>query len=225
MTPIPVVLVEDEDLFRDLLRQTLRQSSTIRVVGAFASGEDFLMNEADLEYSVAVMDIELGTGPHGIQTALLLRRRRPKVGIVTLSQHDPADWVPLIPPADRIHWTYLQKTQVKDLHAITTAISSVAEGRERLDGSWEPPSLSGPVAELTPRQREILQLIAGGLSNAEIAQQLRLAPKSVEHAINRIYRVLHVATDAPWLHPRVAAARIYWQAQDHPNDQDSHDPG
>lgn len=222
MTPIPVVLVEDEDLFRDLLRQTLRQSSAIRVVGAFASGEEFLANEADLDFAVAVMDIELGNGPHGIQTALLLRRRRPKVGIVTLSQHDPADWIPLIPPADRMHWTYLQKTQVKDLHAITAAIGSVAQGRERLDDR-DPAPLGGPVAELTPRQQEILQLIAGGLSNSEIAQQLRLAPKSVEHAINRIYRVLHVATDAPWLHPRVAAARIYWQAQDQAKKPESRD--
>lgn len=210
---IPVVLAEDESLFRDLLYKALSQTTGIQIVGTYANGESLL--ESDVEFSVAVLDIELGTGPNGIQTGLLLRRKRPRLGIVILSQHDPAAWLPLIPLADRPGWAYLRKSSVQDTRTILRAIQGVAMGRDLLEEVTEP-LLNGPVASLTARQREILRLMAFGYSNLEIGQQLRLAPKSVEHAINRVYRSLHIATDTNWLHPRVEAARQYWAATQPP---------
>ncbi len=206
---IPVILAEDESLFRDLLYKALSQMTGIRIVGTYSDGNGVL--ESELEFSVAVLDIELGQGPNGIQTGLLLRRTKPRVGIVILSQHDSAQWLPLIPLADRPGWAYLRKSDVQDTMTILRAIQGVALGRELLDEPVEP-KLRGPVASLTTRQLEILRLIAFGYSNLEIGHQLRLAPKSVEHAINRVYRALHIATDTNWLHPRVEAARQYWDA-------------
>lgn len=206
---IPVALVEDESLFRDLLQKALSQMTSIRIVAAFADGDAALTS--DVDFSVAIVDVELGVGPNGIQTGLLLQRQRPGMGIVVLSQHDPVDWLPLIPLADRPGWAYLRKSDVKDARAIVQAVQGVALGHDLLAQPTEP-SLRGPVGKLTVRQREILRLIALGCSNLEISQQLRLAPKSVEHAINRIYRSLHIATNASWLHPRVEAARQYWDA-------------
>jgi len=206
---IPVILAEDESLFRDLLYKALSQMTGIRIVGTYADGNGVL--ECDQEFSVAVLDIELGRGPNGIQTGLLLRRTKPRVGIVILSQHDSAQWLPLIPLADRPGWAYLRKSDVQDTRTILRAIQGVALGRDLLDEPIEP-KLRGPVASLTTRQLEILRLIAFGYSNLEIGHQLRLAPKSVEHAINRVYRALHIATDTNWLHPRVEAARQYWDA-------------
>jgi len=206
---IPVVLVEDESLFRELLYKALSQMTGIQIVGTYADGMTLL--EADVSFSVAVLDIELTSGPNGIQTGLLLRRTHPRVGIVILSQHDPAEWVPLIPFADRPGWAYLRKSSVQDTRTILRAIQGVALGHDLLDEAVEP-TLRGTVASLTRRQLEILRLIAFGYSNLEIGHQLRLAPKSVEHAVNRVYRALHIATDTNWLHPRVEAARQYWDA-------------
>ncbi len=206
---IPLVLVEDESLFRELLQRSLSLTTGVRVMGAYPNGDALLT--AEVTYMVAIIDIELGQGPNGIQTGLLLRRTRPNVGIVILSQHDPEEWLSLIPTADRRGWTYLRKSEVRDTRAILQAIQAVLRGEDLL-GDTPPPRVQGPVASLTARQLEILRLIALGYSNHEIGEQLRLAPKSVEHAINRVYRSLHIATDASWLHPRVEAARQYWDA-------------
>jgi NarL family two-component system response regulator LiaR len=210
MRPIPIILVEDEPLFRGLLQSALDQIPDLRVVGSFSTGTEALASEDP--FAVAVMDIELTTGPNGIQTGLLLRRQFPRVGIVILSHHDPATWLPLIPIADRPGWAYLKKAEVRDARAIVSAVRAVALGQDLLGQTTPAPTVPGLVGELTKRQLEILRLIAYGYSNLEISHQLRLAPKSVEHAVQRVYRALEIATDTNWLHPRVEAARRYWSA-------------
>ena len=82
---VKVLLAEDEDLFRDLLRVALSRQEQFEVVGSFAEGEAALAAAPHLDPDVAILDIELGTEMNGVQLGLLLRREIPDLGIILLS--------------------------------------------------------------------------------------------------------------------------------------------
>src|SRR3989337_785396 len=94
--PMRIVIVEDEDLYRDLLKTALAQEPRLEVV-AFADGESALEACCRLQPSVAIVDIALGDGMNGVQFGLLLRRELPKVGIVLLSNHLDYEYLRSIP--------------------------------------------------------------------------------------------------------------------------------
>ena len=216
--PITLALVEDEDLYRDLLRVVLSQQSHLEVVGAFKDGAAALDAIPRLRPRVALLDIELPGGPNGIQLGLRLRREIPDIGIVLLSNHRDPEFVTSLSREVMRGWSYLLKKSVGDVEALNRAIEGAAAGFVVLD-----PQLvtgmqardAGLLARLTPRQREILGLIAQGFTNAAIADRLVLAAKTVENQINQIYQQLDIDREDPAIQPRVRAVLTYLEESSH----------
>ncbi len=209
---IKVVLVEDEGLFRDLLRIVLSESPRLEIVGSFADGESALAAAPCLQPHVAILDIELGGSMNGIKLGLLLRRQLPEMGVVLLSNHSDPHFISSLPPDAIAGWSYLLKKSVRDVESLQRAIEGAAAHFVVLDpqlarGMY--PRADSRLADLTPRQREVLGLIAEGYTNAAIAQALGLAEKSVENQISLLYHQLGIDREDSSLHPRVKAVLTY----------------
>jgi DNA-binding NarL/FixJ family response regulator len=212
-SPIRVAIVEDEPLFRGLLEHYLAQHPRLTVIGAYADGSTALAEAPEHAPDVVTLDIELPGRMDGIQTALALRKRMPRLGIVILSNHADPRFLGVLPREVTSGWSYLLKKSVSKIEVLDRAVEGAAAGTVTLDPSIVAgmrPKPGGPVARLTPRQREILGLVASGLGNAAIAEQLVLAEKSVENQLTAIYGELGLdRRDGTAIHPRVSAVLAY----------------
>lgn len=207
-----VILVEDESLFRDLLRTALSQHPRLEVVGAFGDGQSAVDAGPRLRPDVALLDIELGGALNGIQVGMLLRRQLPTLGIVLLSNQSAPRVLQSFPADSVSGWSYLLKGSVRDVASLERAIEGAASGFMVLDPQLvnSRRARSGGLLErLTPRQREILSLVAQGYTNNGISEQLVIATKTVEKQLNLLYQELGVDRSASALHPRVKAVLAY----------------
>ena len=211
--PIRVLMAEDEGLFRDLVQTVLAQQSRVEPVGAFPDAESALRAAETLKPDVALLDIELGEGGmNGVQLGVRLRQQLPKIGIVLLSNHNDARLLQALPAEAMGGWSYLIKKSVSNSAALVRAIEGAAAGLVVLDPaltSRRTVDEEGRLRELTPRQRDILELIAEGYTNAAIADELGLTVKSVENQINSLYQVLAIDREDRFVQPRVSAVLIY----------------
>lgn len=209
-----VVIVEDEHLFRDLLRVALSQDPDLNVVGSFSDADTALQAIPQLNPNVAILDINLGESLNGIQLGLLLRRQLPNLGIVLLSNHADPEFMTALSSQSMTGWSYLLKRSIGDVTTLRRAIHGSARKLIVLD-----PQLvagmqmhaHGFLARLTPRQQQILDLIAQGFTNAGIAGVLQVTEKSVENQINQLYQVLEIERGSSLSHPRVRAVLLYLQ--------------
>jgi DNA-binding NarL/FixJ family response regulator len=219
--PIRVILAEDEDLYRDMLRTALSASAHLDVVGAFPSGEAAVEKAPALKPHVALLDIELGGQLNGVQVGMLLRRALPDLGIVLLSNQGSPRVLSSLPQDSLNGWSYLLKRTVRDIGSLQRAIEGAASGLMMID-----PQLitnrrmreGGALARLTPRQREILALVAQGYTNAAIAEKLVVAVKTVEKQLNLLYQELGADRGSSALHPRVKAVLTFLE-ETQPNEQ------
>lgn len=211
---IPIAIVEDEGLFRDLLRRALDQEPSLHVVGEFESAIDALERIPQLQPAVVILDIELGGGMNGVQLGLALRKSLPNLGIVLLSNHANPQFLAAVPRAEAGGWSYLLKKSVRDLNALKRVILGSSLGYVVLDQQIVDNLQhreASVLARLTPRQYEILSLIAQGYTNAAIAGQLGLSEKSVQNHINSLYQQLDLDREDPSVQPRVTAVLTYLQ--------------
>ena len=209
-----LMLVDDEDLYRDLLRTALGQQPRLSVVGAFRDAETALATAPSLQLDVAVLDIELGSGLDGIHLGLALRQSLPTLGIVLLSNHADLRFVAALHRRPITGWSYLLKQSVRDVAALRRAVEGAAEGDVVLDPrlvAGLQPRAGGPLERLTPRQRDVLALVAQGLTNAAIAEQLVLAEKSVENHLTDVYDAFGIDRGEQGVHARVKAVLLYLQ--------------
>jgi DNA-binding NarL/FixJ family response regulator len=209
-----VILVEDEDLFRDLLQGALHRQPRLDVVGAFRDAAAALASGPSLEPDVAVLDIQLESGMDGIHLGLALREVLPRLGIVLLSNHADLRFVAALQRRPLTGWSYLLKQSVRDVAALRRALEGAAHGDVVLDArlvAGLEPRAGGRPAHLTPRQRDVLALVAQGLNNASIAQQLALAEKSVENVLSDVYKVFGIDPAEQGVHARVTAVLLYLQ--------------
>ena len=211
--PVKIVLVEDEPLYRDLLRIALTQRPELQVLAAYSDGESALAAIPTLQPQVAMLDIDLrGSSMNGVQLGIMLRKQLPDLGVVLLSNHGDPEFVASLPGEVLAGWSYLLKKSVNDVDVLGRAIAGAASKLTVLD-----PQLvagmrnraGGVLARLTPRQRDILELIAEGYNNAAIAERLILAEKSVENQINLLYQQLEIDRSTAAIQPRVKAVLIY----------------
>jgi DNA-binding NarL/FixJ family response regulator len=209
---IRIAVVEDESLFRDLLRLSLAQHPSIEVVGAFANPEDALHRIPDLGVDVVVLDIDLGASMNGVELGIRLRRAMPTLGLMLLSNHADPQLLSSLPRDVMGGWSYLLKRSVTNVDTLSRAIEGAAMGLLLLDPELTRrtrPRRSGPVSDLSPRQLEVLGLIAEGHSNAAIAARLTLSERSVENHVSRIYTILGVDATDRTAHARVMAVLQY----------------
>jgi NarL family two-component system response regulator LiaR len=195
MAKIKVLIVEDHALTRTGLRTALDCNASLEVVGEASDGESGLEEALRLKPDVAVVDIGL-PGIDGIELTRRIRRDLPKTKVLILTMHDMDDEViaTLAAGAD----AYCLKSA--DPERIVDAVKAAASGGAYFDPgiahvvlrAFNRPEVAGSAAgsPLTPRETEILQLIAGGTSNAEIAQQLSIGLGTVKGHIRDLMEKL-----------------------------------
>jgi DNA-binding NarL/FixJ family response regulator len=209
-----LTLVEDEPLYRDLLRIALDQRPGLHVAAAYGDADAALAGIPEVKPDVAMLDIDLGGGVNGVQLGMKLRRFLPDLAIVLLSNHGDPEFVASLPDEVRAGWSYLLKKSVNDVDVLGRTVSGAAAGLTVLDpqlvaGLRGRSHKAGLLSRLTPRQTEILELIAQGYSNAAIAERLVLAEKSVENQINLLYQQLEIDRATSGVQPRVKAVLTY----------------
>jgi DNA-binding NarL/FixJ family response regulator len=212
---ISIIIVEDEDLYRDLLVNALSSVPTFHVVAALADANEAEQRILDTHPDVATLDIELPGGVSGMQVGLSVKNRQPGIGIVWLSNHAEPYFAISVAREITAGWAYLLKKSVSDIGSLVRAIEGAARGLVVLDPEivrGVPKKIAGDLASLTPRQREILAQMAQGFTNAGIAQGLYITEKSVENQINQIYQRLEIDRQNSAVQPRVRAVLKYLDA-------------
>jgi DNA-binding NarL/FixJ family response regulator len=215
--PIKVVLAEDSYLVREGVRRLLESEPDIDLVGVCEDYDSLLEAIASTEPDVLLTDIRMpptGTD-EGVRAAERLRQLRPGAGVVLLSQFaDPAYALAFLEGGTEGR-AYLLKERVSDLDQLLAAIREVAGGGSVIDPkvvetlvAARSRSAQSPLARLTPREREVLALLAEGRSNAAVADGLVLSERAVEKHINSIFAKLGLpeARDA---HRRVKAVLLF----------------
>ncbi len=208
---VRVLIVEDEGLFRDMLKIYLGSIPNLEVVEAVSDGEAAIEAADRLQPDVVLLDIELGSQPNGIAAGRAIKQQNGNIGIIVLSAHKEREYLSLVAKEEYSGWSYLLKQSVSDASALVRAIEGTASGSVVMDpcvvDSMKPRSGS-ITSRLTPRQQEVLAMMAQGYNNAAIAEKLVLGTKSVENYINAIYQELSLNHDDS-LHPRVQAVLSY----------------
>ncbi len=219
---IRVVLAEDNYLAREGIVRVLEAIEDIDLV---ATCGDLDTLRASIEATlpdVVVTDIRMppSNSDEGIRLADELRTSHPEVGVVVLSQHtDPLYAIALFDQGAAGR-AYLLKERVRDRAELSRAVREVSEGGSVVDPRIVEGLLSvhtrndlSPLDELTPRELEILTLIAEGRSNTAIAAVLVITKRAVERHINAIFRKLGLE-ESDDISRRVKAALLYLARQD-----------
>ena len=215
--PIKVVLAEDSYLVREGVRRLLENEPDIDLVGVYGDYDSLLEAIDSAQPDVLLTDIRMppsGTN-EGVRAAERLRQVRPAAGVVLLSQYaDPAYALAFLEGGTEGR-AYLLKERVADLDQLLAAIREVAGGGSVIDPKVvealvadRARAAQSPLARLTPREREVLALLAEGRSNAAVAEGLVLSERAVEKHINSIFAKLGLpeTRDA---HRRVKAVLLF----------------
>ncbi|MET7900802.1 response regulator transcription factor [Streptomyces sp. NPDC005336] len=201
--PIGVFLLDDHEVVRRGLRDLLDAEPDLRVVGEAGNAREAIARAPAVRPRVAVLDVRLGSsgagGDHeGIEVCRELRARLPGLACLMLTSFDDDEALFDAIMAGAAGYV-LKQINGSDL---VSAVRTVAGGRSMLDpgatarvmARLRGPQPSGPVEleRLSPREREILQLIGEGLTNRQIAERLFLAEKTVKNRISSILSKLGV---------------------------------
>lgn len=196
MNPITVVIADDHPVYRDGLRALLEQFEEIRVVGLAATGRETIDLVARTVPDVVLMDLCMPDGD-GIEATRRIRADHPGVSAVMLTMKDDDESVfAAIKAGAR---GYLLKEA--DGTDVRRAVHAAADGdaifgarvaRRLIDyfAAAAPPVTEAPFPTLTTGERVVLDLMASGLPNAEIARRLTLSPKTVRNRVSAIFTKL-----------------------------------
>ncbi|MFM8154566.1 MAG: response regulator [Actinomycetes bacterium] len=199
------VLVVENDPFTLTSIVNALEYQRMDVVARASSAREALELQREANPTVALLDLDLGVGPTGIDLAHALRIRQPDIGIVILSTYrDPRLVGPGVTPPPR-GTVYLSK---QDVHDFSQVISSLEAAAETPVARRSTPAAALP--SLTEIQLEVLQGIAEGLSTQAIAEQRNVSVKAIEQTISRLYEVFEVPRDGAH-NQRVRLARAYLQ--------------
>ena len=191
-----VVIADDSVLFREGIAQLLGNEG-FDVVGQSGTPGDLLLKVRSYNPDVAIVDIRMPPThtDEGLQAAKEIRERHPDVGVLVLSQYVEAGYALELLQGSAEGVGYLLKDRVADVHEFADAVRRVADGGSALD-STVVSRLVGrrrgddPLERLTPREREVLELMAEGRSNQAIADRLVVTPRAVEKHVTSIFTKL-----------------------------------
>jgi DNA-binding NarL/FixJ family response regulator len=208
---ISVLYVEDDPVLRSLFADLIDGRAGIAVIGTAADADAAIEFARTTHVDVALLDLALGPRSiNGAELGLRLRQQAPGMGIVLISQHLMPKFLTTLPEQERHGWAYVQKRGDLSPTDLAQVIRATAEGKTVLD----PSTLDGQRVDgaaldrLTPRQRDVIALLATGRDALGIADELHLAHTTVRRDISNAYRVL-VPDVGPGYDPRTAAVLEY----------------
>ncbi len=215
--PIRVVLADDAVLLREALAASLAGGG-FEVVGQAADVDGLLRTIEASRPDVVVVDVRMPPShtTEGLEAAAVIRRRWPGTAILVLSQHIETRYAIDLIRDDPAGLGYLLKDRVTRLSDLADAVRRVNAGESVIDPEivgrlLGRPRAASPLEELTPREREILGLMAEGRSNQGIADRLVLELKTVEGHVGQIFSKLGLEP-ASEVHRRVLAVLTYLRA-------------
>lgn len=206
------VVADDDLLLREGLVRLLAERD-IEVVAQAGDAQDLVRRVLAHRPDVAIVDIRMPptNTDDGLRAAAEIRSRMPGTGVLLLSQYVEEETAMRLLADDARGVGYLLKGRVSDVGAFTDAVRSVAEGRSALDPEIVRRLMSGRARSvldaLTPREREVLALMAEGRSNLGIAQQLVITERAVQKHVSSIFAKLGLLP-APEDHRRVLAVLV-----------------
>src|SRR5919112_1219309 len=212
-----VVIADDAVLLREGLAQLLSRHG-IEVVAQAGDADDLLRKVRAHKPDVAVVDIRMPPdhSDEGLRCAAIIRTELPGTGVLVLSQYLDESYAMELLEGGAEGVGYLLKDRVSDVDTFLDAVRRVAVGGSVLDPKVVRELLGrqrrdDPLDQLTPREREVLELMASGLTNAGIAGQLVVTEKAVERHVTSIFSKL-VIDAAPEEHRRVLAGPRFFQS-------------
>jgi DNA-binding NarL/FixJ family response regulator len=211
---VRVVIAEDQALMREGLALMLERDGA-EVVGQAADATDLLRKVGAHRPDLVVADIRMPprNADDGLRAALQIRAERPKIAVLLLSQHVQRSYAEELVEQGTVGVGYLLKQRVADVASFLADVHRVAAGGCVLDPEVVATMMSRPrrddlLERLTPRQLEVLTLMAEGRSNGAIAEQLTLTSKAVARHVSHIYETLGLEV-AEEDHRRVLAVVRY----------------
>ncbi|HEY6030736.1 MAG TPA: response regulator transcription factor [Gaiellaceae bacterium] len=212
-----VVVADDAVLLREGVARLLADAG-MEVVGTAGDADELMLKVRSYKPDVAIVDIRMPPThtDEGLRAAREIREKHPEVGVLVLSQYvEPGYALDLL--ADSAEGVgYLLKDRVANVDEFTAAVRRVGEGGSALDPTVVSQLVGrrrrdDPLDELTPREREVLELMAEGLSNAAIAGRIFVTERAVEKHVTSIFQKLRLPT-APETHRRVLAVLAFLRA-------------
>ena len=191
-----VAIAEDSVLLREGLARLLDDAG-IDVVAQCADADDLLLKVRSYSPDVAIVDIRLPPthNDEGLRAALEIREKHPNVAVLVLSQYVEVGLALQLLADSAEGVGYLLKDRISDVDEFVSALRRVADGGSALDPIIVSTLVSrersdDPLAQLTPREREVLELMAAGSSNQGIADKLVITVRAVEKYVSTIFTKL-----------------------------------
>jgi DNA-binding NarL/FixJ family response regulator len=209
-----VVVAEDSVLLREGIARLLSEHG-FEVVAQAGDAEDLVRKVGAHKPDVAVVDIRMPptNTDDGLRAALVIRNRHPETGVLVLSAYVEEAYAFELVSESAAGLGYLLKDRVADVEAFVDAVRRVGSGGSALDPEVVSRLLGrrredDPLADLTRRERDVLELMAEGRSNAAVAERLVITERAVEKHVTSIFGKLGLAP-TPEDHRRVLAVLTF----------------
>ena len=196
----------------------LLEDSGFEIVGQSGTAEDLLLKVRSYKPDIAIVDIRMppAQSDEGLRAAKEIRDKHPEASVLVLSQYVEEGYALELLQESAEGVGYLLKDRVYDLADFVAAVKRVAAGGSALDPSVVSQLVGrrrsdDPLAELTAREREVLELMAEGLSNSAIAARIFLTERGVEKHVTSIFQKLRLPVAAD-THRRVLAVVAFLQS-------------
>jgi DNA-binding NarL/FixJ family response regulator len=211
---VRVVLADDSVLLREGVARLLEEAG-FEVVGQAGNADELMLKVRSYSPDVAIVDIRMPPThtDEGLRAAREIREKHPATGVLVLSQYVEAEYALDLLSESAEGVGYLLKDRVSDIGEFAGAVRRVGEGGSALDPTVVSQLVGrrrkdDPLAALTPREREVLELMAEGRSNQAICERLFVTERAVEKHVTSIFSKLGLPPDAAD-HRRVLAVLAY----------------
>ncbi|MGA9161430.1 MAG: response regulator transcription factor [Actinomycetota bacterium] len=221
---VRVVFAEDNYLVREGTAALLQTSDEVELIGTASSFDELMTAVEELKPAAVLTDIRMppSNTTEGIDAARRIRADHPDIGVVVLSQFAEEAYAYELLKDGAAGLGYLLKERVANLDELVRALNEVAKGGSVLDPKVVEALVSAkdrmahsPLAQLTDREREVLENMAQGKNNASIAKSLFLTERAVEKHINSLFHKLGLSEETD-VHRRVMAVLAFLRESDHP---------
>ncbi|CAB4622130.1 MAG: response regulator [Actinobacteria bacterium] len=200
-----VLVVEDESLIRGLIAANLEADGF--VVRTAASTAEARKVAEDFDPDIAILDIELGDGPTGVDLALILRRKHPEIALVFLTHIPEPRVVGIDNRTIPRNAAYLVKDRMADPGVLRKAIEAAVRDKVAKDFR-DDKNIEHKLSEVSRSQLSVLQMVALGMSNQQIAAERGTTVRAVENLVKRAFEAAQIDLENS-SNPRVTAAREF----------------